>query len=117
MAVPTNITPPSIIGDPIVGVTVDADPGTWSDGIQVAGTGLYELADDNSGTNATGPLDVFPVQLVSGYIGMFIRVNAVQFENVDGSSLPVDSSWVGPIENPVTSTPISHPNLGLRIGL
>ena len=111
---PTLVTPPSVSGDPIVGSTLTADPGTWSDPaatftyawLRCEGDGDGDA--DDSCTTIESAND--PTYLLTGNdLGLRIQV-AVTAANAAGTAT-AQSTPTTPIQSACTpdNTPTSSP--------
>ncbi len=107
-AAPVVVTAPSISGDAIVGSTLTADPGTWSD--PAATLSYVWLRCDGSGTcTAIDGVDGSRYVLTGDDVGSSIEV-AVTATNAGGTGT-ADSSPVGPVVLPAPPAVLTAPSV------
>ena len=107
-AAPVVITEPSINGDTIVGSTLTADPGTWSD---PAATFTYAWlrCDGNGACTTIDGADSTTYTLSGDDVGFRIEVT-VTATNAGGAS-SADSSLTAPVRAAVPVPPVGPPSV------
>jgi hypothetical protein len=90
----TSLSPPTISGSGVVGDTLTADPGTWSDGTATF-TYAWERCDGNGNCTGIDGAASKTYDLVPADRGAFVRVRVTA--HAGGADVPRASAPVGPV--------------------